>query len=88
MLGVSLTKQGVLDLKKPDFYFMKKPVFSDVLCQNFITLGPEMISTREKMFVSKSYESLKNKLRKLLIDPIPLSYLLKFTCLSLQMLRL
>ena len=72
ILGVSLKEQGVFDIKKPNYYFMKMPVFSDVLSQDKISLGPEMISTGEKMFVGRSFDDLMKKSKNLLIDPIPL----------------
>ena len=72
ILGVSLKEQGVFDIKKPNYYFMKMPVFSDVLSQDKISLGPEMLSTGEKMFVGRSVDDLMKKSKNLLIDPIPL----------------
>ena len=51
---------------------MKMPVFSDVLSQNKITLGPEMFSTGEKMFVGKSLDNLIKKSKIFLLDPAPL----------------
>jgi len=36
IFGVSLKEQRVFDIKKPKFYSMKMPVFSDVLSQDKI----------------------------------------------------
>ncbi len=69
VLGVSLAKQGILDTKKPNFYFMKKPVFSDGLHGNNINLGPEMLSTGEQMFMAKCLNDLTNKAKGLLVLP-------------------
>ena len=79
VLGVSLTKQGIFDLKKLNFYFMKKPVFSDVFYVNSPSLGPEMLSTGEKMFVGKSIDDLVNKSKNLLNEPVCLqnTYIIK-----------
>ena len=72
ILGVPLKEQGVFDIKKTNYYFMKMPVFSDVLSQDKISLGPEMLSTGEKMFVGRSFDDLMKKSKNLLIDPISL----------------
>lgn len=72
ILGVSLKEQGVFDIKKPKFYSMKTPVFSDVLFQDKINTGPEMLSTGEKMFVGRDFDDIIKKSKGLLLDPISL----------------
>jgi carbamoyl-phosphate synthase large subunit len=72
VLGVPLAKQGVFDLKRPDFYFMKNPVFSDVYRIKGSILGPEMVSTGEKMVIGSSIDSVVKKSKNLLVDPISL----------------
>lgn len=72
ILGVSLNKQGVFGIKKSNHYFMKMPVFSDVLSQYNVKLGPEMLSTGEKMFIGKTFDNLIKKSKGLLVDPINL----------------
>ena len=59
------------------FYFMKKPVFSEVLHKNNISLGPEMLSTGEKMFIGGDIDSLIKKSNNLLIEPVNLQQLYK-----------
>ena len=39
---------------------MNIPVFSEVLHKNNISLGPEMLSTGEKMFIGRNIDSLLN----------------------------
>lgn len=75
ILGVPLAKQDMLNTKKPVFYFMKKPVFSEVLHKNNISLGPEMLSTGEKMFIGKDIDSLLKKSNNILIEPVNLQQL-------------
>jgi carbamoyl-phosphate synthase large subunit len=77
ILGVPLAKQDMLNTKKPVFYFMKKPVFSEVLHKNNISLGPEMLSTGEKMFIGKDIDSLIKKSNNILIEPVNLQQLYK-----------
>lgn len=72
ILGISLNEQGVFNRKKPNYYSMKMPVFSNVLHQNKINLGPEMLSTGEKMLIGKSFDDLIKKSKDLLVDPIAL----------------
>lgn len=72
ILGVPLNEQGVFNMQKPHYYFMKMPVFSDVLSQDNVKLGPEMLSTGEKMYIGRSFDNLIKKSKGLLVDPINL----------------
>jgi len=72
ILGISLKEQRVFDIKKPKFYSMKMPVFSDVLSQDKINTGPEMLSTGENMFVDRNFNNIIKKSKGLLLDPINL----------------
>lgn len=72
VLGMPLIKQGVLDIKKSNFYFMKKPIFSDVLHVNGLHLGPEMLSTGEKMIIASNIDKLIEKSKNLIVSPITL----------------
>ena len=72
ILGIPLNEQGVFSIKKPHYYFIKMPVFSDVLSQDNVNLGPEMFSTGEKMFIGRSFDNLIEKSKGLLVDPINL----------------
>lgn len=51
---------------------MKMPVFSDVLFQDKINTGPEMLSTGENMFVDRNFNNTIKKLKGLLLNPISL----------------
>lgn len=77
VLGISLVHQGVFDIKKPNFYFMKKPVFSEVLYKKKLNLGPEMLSTGEEMLVSSSLNNLIPVSKSVLVDLVPLQSLYK-----------
>lgn len=48
------------------------PVFSDVLSQDKINTGPEMLSTGENMFVDRNFNNIIKKSKGLLLDPINL----------------
>ena len=72
ILGVPLISQGVFNATQIDGYFMKVPVFSDGLLDSTTRLGPEMLSTGEKMFVGKTLNDLIQKSRGTLVNPIAL----------------
>ena len=72
ILGVPLNKQGIFNVKKPRHYFMKIPVFSEVLSGDNINYGPEMLSTGEKMLIGRSFDNLIEKSKNSLVDPLSL----------------
>jgi len=69
-LGVSLSEQKINEIKEPNYYTMKVPVFSKALSQYKPKLGPNMLSTGEKMYIARSKEELLKKQENSTLSPI------------------
>jgi len=68
-LGISLKMQNINEIKEPKYYTMKVPVFSKALSENKPKLGPNMLSTGEKMYIARSKEELLKKQENSILSP-------------------